>query len=75
MKAIPNIFKTGAMVLTIVGGFSRAAECVECSASAGDTYQKQSQGNAVGNAKPTTRNESATIKSGIRKAGANDRAR
>ncbi len=72
MKAIPNIFKTGAMVLTMSAALAAQQSANTNARSAGDTYQKQSQGNAVGNMKPTTGNESATSNPGFGKPAAND---
>lgn len=75
MQAIPKIFKTGAMALTISAALMAQQGSSASSTkapSASDTYQKQSQGNAVGTIKPTTGNEASTSNPGFGKPATND---
>ena len=64
MQGIPNIFSTGAMALSLSVALIAQQWC-KSSHSANDTYQKQSQGNAVGNTRPTTGNEAPTANPGF----------
>jgi hypothetical protein len=72
MKEIPNIIRTGAMVLTLSAALAAQQGANTNAPSASDTYQKQSQGNAVGNTKPTTGNEASTSNPGFGEPAKND---